>query len=480
MNWRFIIVAAMLAAFAAGMVLRSVPNADAMSNDKWSEYAVYAIAAQRMAVGDPIHVRETDRDVRRGAEAYGGMLGIEASRQLAARIDSHTYSYPPLAAFIAIPFAAAHSWWWGAVAWYLLMFAATCLAVWAAWRLVFAKPDPGLAATRIAPAVAYCVVVAVCFGLLDGPLKNMQTDALVMLGMFGGGLLLARGKGLAAGLAFGFAAAFKGPMLVALPWLLWRRRWGTAAAMVAAAVGLNLLPDLWFHSPTGELWAVDWWQRVVVPSLHGGDPTGSGAGIWIEYNFQNQSLAATLLRILTGGRGPELDATGLGWVSVNAAHTVAYCAMTLTTLASLCAVGWTRAIAGSTKPWDAVQPPIWCRRPDEPAGIGIARELSLVLMLSLLLSPMTSPAHLCVLLLPVAVLMREAIVRRDRASAIAFILVAAILVVLNKGIVGKNPVDLARFWGSGTLTVLVLFAAIARICIASRRAASPPAPNQPA
>jgi hypothetical protein len=100
-----------------------------------------------------------------------------------------------------------------------------------------------------APVTAACICgVALMAGLLAendlrGELQQMETDVLMLL-MFTLGLHWLDRKPLRSGAALAFAANIKYLSLIALPYLLLRRRWKAAGGLVGWTVAFGLLPAL--------------------------------------------------------------------------------------------------------------------------------------------------------------------------------------------------------------------------------------------
>ncbi|PIE22394.1 MAG: hypothetical protein CSA62_12870 [Planctomycetota bacterium] len=132
-------------------------------------------------------------------------------------------------------------------------------------------------------------------------LANQSHDYLVLLAVLGAGLgagFGSRTKGeLGSGAWVGFGAACKATPLLFLPVQLWQRRFGAAFATISALVLLLLLPELLFPRQDGLLW-LEAWQHSFLSKVGPGSPA-EAEGAWTKWNILNQNLAGTLYRLST-------------------------------------------------------------------------------------------------------------------------------------------------------------------------------------
>lgn len=316
------------------------------------------------------------------------------------------YAYPPFGALVAVPFADLSP---GAGR--------------AAW----------LAVNVVAALAAFGLGAACAAGFLLDVTANWQTDLVVAALLVSGCGLLVRERGLAAGVLFGLAAALKCTPLLFAPYLLCKRQWLGAAAVVAVAVSANYLPDVLYPPPDGvprlERWAGCYLGTVARSDV---DP-----GTWASEVGYNHSLAGVLNRWLTVDRIETDDRSG----AVPRADRP--------TTAELKRLVWA-AQAGLVLLAAVV---MWRRAAAPPP----AAEFGIVLTLMLLLSPMSSKPHFCTLLVPQLLLVRLGWVRRDRLL-IALTVAAAVLGLLsNKDAVGRQAYDILLWNGAVFGTALLLF-----------------------
>ena len=156
---------------------------------------------------------------------------------LAGPNSSQMYVYPPLIAFLYTPFtalpvlAAAHV---ALVLDALMLLGAILLAS----KSMLLRLDAGRPG---AVAVVAFLVAVLSENEVRAQLVMLETDALMLL-MFALALWWLDPRPVLAGLALGFALNIKYLTIVALPYLLLRRRWRAAAGMVGGSVFFALLP----------------------------------------------------------------------------------------------------------------------------------------------------------------------------------------------------------------------------------------------
>jgi len=129
------------------------------------------------------------------------------------------------------------------------------------------------------------------------PLVYGSHDVLILFFMLASGLALAHGRQFTSGLVSGIAAACKATPLLLLPFLIWQRKWGAAGLFVAALFVATFFPDVLFPHPSHKPWVEFWYTNFVAKVHVGSAPAASGA--WKEWNELNQSLAGTVHRLAT-------------------------------------------------------------------------------------------------------------------------------------------------------------------------------------
>jgi hypothetical protein len=343
-----------IAAAVVGVAVISVVMARAR---KPSELAVYTTAADRMSRGEEIY-RPTDRKA---------------------------FTYPPFFAIPFMPMNVLPESYQPAV-WWAINLSLVGLSAWLLLQLTAATRERG---DRGPAAIWWCAgitaLLSAKFMLL--PLVYGSHDLLILVLMLASGLAFARGRQFSSGLAGGIATACKATPLLLLPLLIWQRKWRATGMFVAALFVATFLPDLLFPHPNHKPWVEYWYSRFVAKVHVGSAPDASGA--WKEWNELNQSLAGTVHRLATPApsRRAKLNVAVLPVQK----DQVKFVTLGLDGLVlAFCAwLSWPRkslAVRGGDQ------------------GFMSLGYTSAVLCGMLLLSPMSSTYHFCLLLPPIAFL----------------------------------------------------------------------------
>ncbi|HZY86534.1 MAG TPA: glycosyltransferase family 87 protein [Gemmataceae bacterium] len=391
--------------------------------------AVVALAVpfclRRDAEWDQVYLLAA-RHLRQGADIYAPQDG---------------YLYPPFTAWAALPFTflpgpAARA------AWLLLNVLCAAALVRGAWRLAGGPRLEGAGGARRGEHLA--AVLGACCGLpyVQNCAAHQQTDLIIGALLVGGCLLLGRSRALAAAACFGVAAAMKCTALLWAPVLLWRRRPAAAAWLLAVALGVNLLPDLYRPSPSGRPWLVEYGQRFLSPLTEGGHYLGT----WGSHVVYNQSLSGA----------------GLRWVATTWTWGPDDCTVDprtplvgpLALRGAVCSVELLLLLGAA---WACARP---FRRLDAagPDGERHGLECAVVLLLMLLLSPMSSKAHFGTLLVPGFCLARAALAPERRAERALLSVAVALSLAVSKGPLGERLYTLGLWYGAVTWQSLALLA----------------------
>jgi len=379
-----------------------------------------AIAIRRLTqAGDFDVSREFGRRFLVGEPLYAGGLH---------------YPYMPAAGMLFAPLALVPAWLGFAVRY---AFALACLSL--TLRLLAAMVMPTGENARAQRAVVAGVSLLLTAHYVVRDLDDSGPH-LILLAILIAGLHSAwRGRMPLAALCFGLAAAVKAPaaLLLALP--VWKRQWRLAAYAVAAATAWICLPALWMGRAT---WWMDQtlWARTALASATG---HSSGGAKESEDRIQNQALRAVIVRVLQPESfdGSALDDQQLFERDSPFPGRVATAAI----LALVAIVAWR-----SRKPYTDRHDPNWLL------------DGSVLLTLSLLLSPVTWTQHL-VLLLPglYLIVARSRMVGRThgvtRAALGLYVLLA---LVLNREVLGRERYLTLLAYGEHTIAVLVILAVL--------------------
>ena len=378
--------AVVFAIIAGGVMLRSPERGD------W--FGCYVKAAERMQAGESIHRHETK-----------------------------AYAYPPAMAMMSVPLANL-PYNASVFGFYAVNMVAAWVAFVSAWRLA-----GGSSLMQLVPVcrVVLLVTVALMGRYFLAPLQNLQFDMIIAALVFGGALSILQAHPRRGAVMIGIAAGMKCTPLLFAPYLIWRRQFTAAAILIAAAIVVNVIPDVVYPQTNGHSYITDWNEQFL------SSVATRAPGDWYSAMQMNQSVSGTLNRWCAAGS----EALGLdgSLLSGGALRLVVYG----TCLALLAVTAWVTRYH--------LQP----RDENTESPTQFAAEVAAACALMLLLSPMSSKAHYVILLLPCLLLVREAITRPGPGT-IAWLVVLAIAGPLSsKGIVGRTGGEWALVAGLPTL-----------------------------
>lgn len=391
----------------------------------------YLKAARRMALGQPIH---------RPGEVFA-------------------YTYPPLMAWLVTPLA---DWRPGQAQWafWFVNAAATAVAFLCAWRLIAAPP-----LAQLSPrwqAVFWCTA-ALTVRFVAAPISHRQFDVIIAAALLAGVWWAWRGRSLLAGVSLGLAAGMKCTPLLLIPYFAWRRQYLVAAVATLICVAANVLPDLTHPQANGRSYVADWRQHAL------GHTAREAPGQWFADLRHNQSLAGGVNRwwrmVRRGSLQSDVLVEKIAPQDHAAVRALAYGLCLLT----LAVGGWPILRAGRGGPLATDQA---TRPADRGDPLDYALEIGAVLCLMLLVSPMTSKAHLVVLLLPLMALARWTIVDGQRRG---YALLGALFLLgfcTSRDLVGLAATDAMHMLGVPTAVVLTaLWGCCHAITVRQERAA---------
>jgi hypothetical protein len=214
--------------------------------------------------------------------------------------------------------------------------------------------------------------------VVNGPLVNSLREGnathIILLLLTLSVLLLRAGRPSLAGAVIGLCAILKLPLLLLLPYLLWRRRW--QAALAASATIASIVAVSW--AAFGLEAHIDWLKTSVLPFLNGVIPA-----------FNVQSLDGFLIRLVTGAQQLR------DWDPIprstphNAARVLLLAGLLGTTYAVLRRSSASRDGRARTVPGEASE-----------------LELALMVMLAIVCSPVAWTHYYLLMLLPWAMVLR--------------------------------------------------------------------------
>ena len=265
-------------------------------------------------------------------------------------------------------------------------------------------------------------------------LENQAFDSIAWVFILLGLLALIGGRSALAGVSLAVAAALKVTPLIFLPYLLFKRRFASAAVFAIVVVFLTLLPDVLL--PPKQSWHAAIWVREVLLGPFLPDP-GNTFQFWISDSSMNQSLRAAIARIIRAGdRSEEYEVA----IRVMGSQGFATAVHVVTSLYVL-GVGF---LMLKSRPHDRL----------------IAVEGSLLAISALVLSPVSSQSHFVTLMLPYAILAAALIKDRATRTTNAAVLLASFMLATatSNDLVGRSFTGWA-LWNSlpvlGTLVLII-------------------------
>lgn len=368
--------------------------------------------------------------------------------------EGKAFTYPP---FFAVPYAplsvlpqrVARSLWYF---WNITLLAFVCVAL---IRVVRPIVTEGRILQRPGGRWMLPMIVLLSARFVISPIEYQSHDLIVFALVAAAMIYWDRSEGRVSGLCVGLATACKATPLLFLPLLLVQRRFGAVVVFTAAVCLATLLPDFLFPQASGELWVTSWYRAFVSKVSVGA--TAEAEGAWEPWNFLNQSLAGTVYRLFT----PVADNTRLKFdVSLAGLSGTQLKLLTTSLQASVLALlafgCWPGRQRGLNK---------------RELAFRRLGEFSAVLCGMLLLSPMSSKQHFCVLVFPITYCTvsffrgrRNWLVGGSLACVLLFGTLAA------KDIVGRPLGELLLAYGSMSFCAATLLLASVRVLVVSSQA----------
>jgi hypothetical protein len=362
------------------------------------------------------------------------------------------FTYPPGFAFIMMPFAPMPM-GLRLFVWYVITIAATVGAYKLAERLaarLFIAPF-GIVEQGWARILALALSIKFVLAVLENQAYDTLSLIFIMLGLTG---LSQRREApnfeVFGGAAIGFAAAIKATPLIFLPYLLVKRRFAAAAGFATIYLLVSYAPDIFFTPAGGsEGYFTAWLHHIAGASLYNAE--AAQFNFWSGANALNHSIHGAVSLQINEATQPGL-------------HKAVLYGLDLAFI----------ALCGAL---------IMLRKERRDM---LAIDASILLIATLMLSPMTSRSHYVVLVVPYVTL--SMVVLRDRATRGIGIAVLAIsfffLTATSNDVVGKAMSDYAYFHSYLVIGALSLFIYIAVIVwnLATLRDAKPyvaPWPKEP-
>ena len=348
------------------------------------------------------------------------------------------FNYPPVFAFVMIPFALVRP-WLRDLLWYLVLVGSTCLSFRLCEHLTLKTwPEP---LPRKELLWLRVLTLALSIKLVLAVFENQAYDAVVFLCVLIGLDGLARGKDLRAAAGLAAAAALKVTPLLFFPYLLLRGRMKLFLLCVALYAGISLLPDVFFTPSKSSSGYFVTWVHDMVGGLFIKNPAIYRPRQWDSANPLNESLRSLVTHLTTGSSWSAhastiLNVVYLGYLSVMGALLI---------------------------------------RSGKMAR-SFVLDGSVLLISMLMLSPMSSKSHFIVLMLPY-MLLSAYVIKEERFRWLGGI-VLAVSFALNsltaKQIMGRPLSEIFLSSGCITIGTLILLVFLGHIIFERGKASAEP------
>ena len=321
--------------------------------------------------------------------------------------NEKTFTYPPFQAWLNIPLTwiplrAARA------IWYILSAACLVYMIWESWRLAGGprlEPLGEYADAKPREHWAFVVGLICALQFALNSLTHLQTDLLIGALLTAGCAAIVTRRFMRAATWIGLAAAFKCTPLLFAPYLVWKRKPIAAAWLVIIAIGANVLPNTVHAPPQRGLWLAEWSRLYLAPM----ERANYVPGDWKNQLDNNQSFAGGAKRwLMTTWR----IAPGEFHVVDRVEHpspAVIRWAYLMSCIVTLLIAAWAMWYRVQSKPSETTNSAGTTRWPSRDII-----ECGIVLLLMVLLSPNSSRAHFCVMLLPAFCIGRLAFGEKSR------------------------------------------------------------------
>lgn len=299
------------------------------------------------------------------------------------------------------------------------------------------------------PAWVFWLVVGVLAARHVAAVFSNQSHDLIVFGAIA--MLIAsaaRRRSAYAGTWAGVGAACKATPLLFAPIFFWQKRFVAGLFCLVATVGLVLLPDLVCEQANGKLWVVSWYESFLSKLDPGQAPEAAGA--WSPWNILNQNLAGSIYRL---SRAPGMESAAHFDVSLWQPSDQVLKGVTYGAQAAILLM-----LAFATRA------SLTHRLATHELAYRRLGEVGLVCSAMLLLSPMSSKSHFCVLLVPITFCAADFFYRkRDPIVGAFLVLILATGTLASKGIWGSHIGNEILARGSVMFCALCAFLACAHV-----------------
>jgi hypothetical protein len=382
-------------------------------------------------------VLDSDRDNRSAILRWRDqILAIEDGTNI---YDRHNYPNPPIMVLLLKPLVELPP-LLGSLGWFYLKVAMALLCLYCTFRMIETPARPF-------PAWGKALAVLLSLRPIMGDLSHGNVNIFILFLVVASLYAFRHGRDLACGLLLALATACKVTPALFVPYLVWKRAWGTLAG---CALGLALffwvVPGLFLGMGRNAELLHTWYERMIVPYVFEGEVTSE---------HHNQSLPGLVYRLTT--QSPSFSTfvndryTPLEYHNVLALEpAVARGLVKGAMLVFAVLIVWT------------------CRTPTAPrSGWRLAAEFSLIVLGMLMFSERTWKHHCVTLLLPFSVLAYYLSACRPGPALRGYLIGTLVVVVLlmsttSTGLVAslERPAKLAQAYGAYVWAYAFLMAAL--------------------
>jgi hypothetical protein len=352
--------------------------------------------------------------------------------------ERQPFTYPPFCVLTYLPLLLLPQ-PLDRVAWYLITFAVLGGVLAVLRRLTYPIVRAGEARGGPSSGWATALIALLSARYVISPIEYESHDLLLLLLILLGVAAWARDAAPAAGLWTGLAAACKATPLLWAAVFLWQRRWRAVAGFGAVLVAATFLPDLLVRNPEEPLWVQSWHAKFLQHVEVGEAAQAEGA--WASWNALNQSLSGTLYRLFTVVESPSPKRWNIALYPLDRS--------------TLRAVNLVAALAVLGVLLYACWPKRPCGLSDEERAFCRVGQGGAVLCAMLLLSPMSSTYHFCLLLPSISFLVVDFLYRgRDPWVGGYLVFLALFGSVAAKDIIGDALHNTLTAYGASTWVTL--------------------------
>ena len=342
------------------------------------------------------------------------------------------WTYPPVFAFIMIPFTFMPMWLRNAI-WYALSIGAIYFGLKLCERVVLKIFAVKFDLRELLWFRAITLILSLKFilSVLENQAYDFLVFFLVILGVYG----LLEKKDITASLGFSLAAALKATPLIFFPYILFKKRWKVFVLCTVFFLIFSFLPDFFFtQKGTQSGYFVTWMQDIVSPSR----PAAAGTGVKAfgqGDNPLNQALNSFVYRM-----SAAINLQHLFKIMLYTAYTIL--------LFFICYILFKSAKLESPYVLDA----------------------SVLVVGMLMLSPMSSKSHFVVLTIPNMVIAAYLIREKSFRSLLGYLTLMsfALSTLTSKDILGKKLGELMLNMGCVTISAVLLLIITAMIVFRTR------------